>query len=163
MFKCQTKGISITHQIFSLTAGDIVDLSVASLMFDFLTAATKVSTFSESFLEPKEIFPTVKCIMGDFASVLKLNCPPSYFLATSEGLLVIVPFFGFGIKPFGPNTLATFANFGIISGEATKISNEIIPFSISAIKLSSATATRVFLPVPFGRTTFPEIPVETVF
>ena len=141
----------------------MVDFKVTFTIFAFLIAAIKASMLSVNFSGPKEILPTVKCIIGALASVLKLICPPAYFLATSSGFGAIVPFLGFGIKPLGPKTLATLANFAIIVGSATKTSKLIMPFSTSAIKASEAIATRVVLPVPWGRVICPEIPVETIF
>ena len=42
-------------------------------------------------------------------------------------VLVTVPDFGDGIKPFGPKTLPNFANFGIIFGVVINKSNSILP------------------------------------
>lgn len=45
---------------FSFIPGDMVDESVMFLMFLVWTAASAASMFSESFLSPKEILPTVR-------------------------------------------------------------------------------------------------------
>ena len=42
-------------------------------------------------------------------------------------VLVTVPDFGDGIKPFGPNTRPNLANFGIIFGVAINKSKLILP------------------------------------
>ena len=62
-----------------------------------------------------------------FFSTLNSIFPALISLTELEISVVTVPLFGFGIKPFGPNTLPSFPSSGIISGVATILSTSSHP------------------------------------
>ena len=82
-----------------------------------------------------------------------------------------MPNLGFGIIPLGPKTFPSFPTFDIISGVHTRISKSILPLFIVSIKSSDPTlsapdafasstlsfaqmtATVIFFPFPWGRST----------
>ena len=82
-----------------------------------------------------------------------------------------VPNLGLGIKPFGPKTLPNLPTLDIMSGVQTKISKSTLPLLISSTRSSDPnfsafdnfassifsfeqiTATLIFLPFPWGKST----------
>ena len=128
--------------------GFIEEVRVADLIFAGPIAEITAFTFSLISFSLNDFFPTTRCMMGAFGSVLKFIPPFDNLSIVFSGSCVTVPALGFGIRPFGPKTLATLASFGIISGFATKTSKSILPFSISSRSLSSAIFILRVLPLP---------------
>ncbi|TSC85328.1 MAG: hypothetical protein G01um101416_950 [Microgenomates group bacterium Gr01-1014_16] len=73
--------------------------------------------------------------------------------AEAVGSATKVPVLGFGMRPFGPKSLANLSNLGMSSGVARRMSKSIFPDSIWAITLSETMAIFLDLPVEWGRST----------
>ena len=84
----------------------------------------------------KLAFPKRTCTIPAL-SALNSNFPAlNSFIALAISL-VTVPALGFGINPLGPNTLPSFATFGIISGVAISKSKSILPLLMLSTRSSS--------------------------
>src|SRR6056300_10920 len=86
----------------------------------------KACKFSINWFSAKSDFPKLTCTIP-VLSALYSNFP---FLNSDNVLVKVVltvPDFGDGIKPFGPETRPSFDNLGIISGVATNKSKLMIP------------------------------------
>ncbi len=102
-------------------------------------------------------------MMGNFSSVLYESSDPSdNVVARFSGSSVIVPFFGFGINPLGPRTLAYLASLGISAGLANRISKSILLSSILVAVATEKTSILACLPVENGSLASPRIPISTV-
>ena len=133
-----------------------------------LIADKKAVTLSANCSGVKFALPIVAWILPVLSS-LNSNLPFLISETAPTRSIATVPALGFGIKPFGPSAFATFARSFMRSGEVTKTSKFIFPFSISAKRsddptisapafftssiLSSEvyTATFTVLPFPCGR------------
>src|SRR5437899_13055011 len=104
-------------------------------------------------------------------SVLNSTLPPFTSRTARATSKVTVPDFGFGIRPRGPRILPSGPTLDMMSGVATAASKSVQPSDTFLTRSSpptksapaswasrclspvANTATRTFLPVPFGRTT----------
>ena len=93
------------------------------------TAVIKALILSANWSAEKFILPTIAWILPVLSS-LNSNLPFLISAIVEGRSVVTVPAFGFGMRPFGHNTFATFARSFMRSGVVTSISNSISPFSI---------------------------------
>src|SRR3990167_1494704 len=85
------------------------------------TALKIASILAINFLSSMLTRPAIVWIKGTFFSVLTVKLSAEN-LSASALVLTNVPFFGLGIKPLGPKSLAKTTNFGIMSAVASKTS-----------------------------------------
>ena len=119
---------------------------MALVTFLSLTASRRALILAINSASAWLILPTVTCMRGNLASALTTVLPASNSLAFFSGSGVTVPALGEGMRPFGPRTLANLASLGMKAGEVTKISNSILPFSISLSSSSVTIATLLAAP-----------------
>ena len=79
------------------------------------------------------------------------------------GSVIRLPFFGVGIRPLGPRTLAYLASLGMSAGVASRISKSSLPALILTMVFSEKTSIVCFLPVAWGKDISPLTPVSSVF
>mmetsp|Transcript_45335 Transcript_45335/g.75613 ORF Transcript_45335/g.75613 Transcript_45335/m.75613 type:complete len:206 (-) Transcript_45335:657-1274(-) len=138
-------------------------------------ASSSAATFSSRCSAEKLALPMMAWMMADL-SPRNSTCPCLASFTALPMSVVSVPSFGFGMSPRGPNMRATDPSKPITDGCPIARSKSIAPLppflifstrssapttSAPAASASSAsapranTATRVFLPVPLGRTAMP--------
>mmetsp|Transcript_13783 Transcript_13783/g.37246 ORF Transcript_13783/g.37246 Transcript_13783/m.37246 type:complete len:267 (+) Transcript_13783:494-1294(+) len=126
--------------------------------------------FSTSFSSGKSARPHRTCKLPDLSKRYS-TLPPLNSFTAADTSVVTVPALGLGIRPLGPSTRPSLATLGIMSGVAMSLSNSSQPLVILSTRSSlpntsapaalaasrfapcDSTATRICLPVPWGRET----------
>ena len=113
-----TNATLIPGPIAVVIVTDLIYFPFAAAGLAFIIASIKTSKFSWSFSFPNDFLPITKCATFPLSNLYS-TLPDLIYLTAFSMSIVIVPDFGFGINPLGPNSLPILPIIPIMSGVVT--------------------------------------------